>query len=826
MDPLPIDESLPRLRGAFDASRNVVLSASPGAGKTTRVPLELLRATWLAGRKIMMLEPRKLAARRAAEYMAGLLKEETGQTVGYRVRGDSRVGSATRIEVVTEGILTRMILDEPELHGVGMVIFDEFHERSIHADLGLALALDVQENLRDDLRLLVMSATLDGVAITRVLGKIPVVESEGRSYPVETRYLEQPYTGPVEEATARSVQRALRNSEGDVLVFLPGQREIRRVEQLLDATRLSSGVRLCTLYGDASPDVQRAALAPAAPGTRKVILATSIAETSLTIEGVRVVVDAGFARSARFDPRRGMSGLVTIRASVAAADQRRGRAGRQSPGVCYRLWTEEQQEGMPKFPVPDILVADLAPLALDLSRWGAGSAEGLQFIDPPPAPHLLHARSLLLALGALDRRGGLTPHGTAMAKLPVHPRLAHMIIRGKETGLGATACDVAALLEERDILIPGQRTDIDLASRIHGLHGGGDVDRGVRTRALAAARRLREYAGLDEQRTDERRLGVLLALAYPDRIARRRGASGIRYQMTNGTGAALPDWSLLSREEFLAIGDVDGMATDAKVFLAAPLDRADIFEMFSDTLTVEDQVFWSDGHEAVVARRVQRLGSLVLTEGTLRPQGDAVRAAMADGIRAMGLAALPWTREAVSLRERSGWLRHRSLIPRDWPDLSDAYLTATVAVWLAPHLEGITRRSQLQKLNMGAILRSLFTRGQMKDLEFLAPEHLVVPTGSRIMLDYGAGENPVLAVRLQEMFGQTETPTVAKGQAKVLLHLLSPSRRPLAVTSDLRSFWKSAYPEVRKEMRGAYPKHVWPEDPLAAAPTRRTTKRK
>ncbi len=826
MDPLPIDDSLPRLLGAFDASRNVVLSAPPGAGKTTRVPLELLRGAWLAGRKIIMLEPRKLAARRAAEYMAGLLQEEIGHTVGYRIRGDSRVSSSTRIEVVTEGVLTRMILDEPELQGVGMVIFDEFHERSIHADLGLALALDVQEHLRDDLRLLVMSATLDGVAVARVLGKTPVVESEGRSYPVDTRYLDQPYTGPVEEATARIVHRALRESEGDVLVFLPGHREIRRVERLLEEASLPGGVSLCTLHGDASPDVQLVALAPAAPGTRKVILSTSIAETSLTIEGVQAVVDAGFARGSRFDVRRGMSGLVTTRASVAAADQRRGRAGRERPGICYRLWTQEQQQGMQKFAIPEILAADLAPLALDLARWGAGSAEGLHFIDPPPAPHLSHARSLLHALGALDRRGGLTPHGISMSRLPVHPRLAHMIIRGKEIGLGSTASDVAALLEERDILIPGQRTDIDLASRVHGLHGGGDVDRGVRTRALAAARRLREYAGLEEKRADERRLGVLLALAYPDRIARRRGPSGNRYQMTNGTGAALPAWSLLAREEFLAIGDVDGVSTDAKVFLAAPLDRADILELFSEQLTVEDQVFWSDGHEAVVARRVQRLGALVLSEGTLRPQGDAVRVAMADGIRSMGLSALPWNKDALSIRERSEWLRHRSLIPQDWPDLSDAYLTATVSIWLAPHLDGITRRVQLQKLNLGTILRALFTRSQLKDLETLAPESLVVPTGSRVQLNYGAGGHPVLAVKLQEMFGQTETPTIARGQVKVLMHLLSPSRRPLAVTSDLRSFWSSTYPEVRKEMRGAYPKHIWPENPLTALPTRKTTKGK
>jgi ATP-dependent helicase HrpB len=825
MMPLPIDETLPRILSACNASRNVILSAPPGAGKTTRVPLELLSGTWLGGRKIIMLEPRKLAARRAAEYMAGLLHEEVGQTVGYRVRGDSRVGSATRIEVVTEGILTRMIQDEPELPGIGMIIFDEFHERSIHADLGLALALDVQDHLRDDLRILVMSATLDGVAVARVLGNIPVVESPGKSHPVETRYLEQPYTGPAEEATTRVVHRALRETEGDVLVFLPGQREIRRVERLLEETSVPAGISLCTLHGDAMPDVQMIALSPAAPGTRKVILSTSIAETSLTIDGVRVVVDAGFARGARFDPRRGMSGLVTTRASVAEADQRRGRAGRQAPGVCYRLWTPEQQEGMPKHPVAEILVADLTPLALELARWGAGTAEGLRFIDPPPAPQLSHARSLLLTLGALDRRGGITSHGLAVARLPVHPRLGHMIVRGKDLELGSAACDVAALLEERDIIVSGQHTDIDLASRVHGLHAGGDVERGVRRRALAASRRLREIAGVEEKRADERQLGVLLALAYPDRIARRRGASGIRYQLASGTGAVLPAWSLLSREEFLAIGDVDGATADAKVFLAAPLERNTITELFADNLVMEDQVFWSDGHEAVVARRVQRLGSLVLSEGTIRPQGDAVRVAMADGVRAMGLAALPWTREANAIRDRSEWLRKRLESAQDWPDLSEEYLTATVSIWLARHLDGISRRSQLHKLNMTSIIKSLFTKSQLKSLDTLAPETVAVPTGSRIPLNYSSGGSPILAVRLQEMFGQTETPTVAAGQVRVLIHLLSPSRRPLAVTSDLRSFWTSTYPEVRKEMRGAYPKHLWPEDPLSATPTRNTRKK-
>ncbi|MEW6511555.1 MAG: ATP-dependent helicase HrpB [Bacteroidota bacterium] len=825
MNPLPIDEALPRVIAAFEVARNVILSAPPGAGKTTRVPLELIAMPWLEGRKIIMLEPRRLAARRAADYMARQLKEETGKTVGYRIRGDAKVSSATRIEVVTEGILTRMIHGEPELPGVGLVIFDEFHERSIHADLGLALTLDVQEHLRDDLRLLVMSATLDGVALNRVLGKVPVVESEGQSYPVETTYLESVPTDAVEETVAHTVHRALREAEGDILVFLPGQREIRRVERLLEDSSLPEGTLLCTLHGDASPDIQHAALTPALPGTRKVILSTSIAESSLTIDGVRVVVDAGLARSARFDPRRGMSGLVTTTASRAAVNQRRGRAARQGPGVCYRLWTESRNDALPKHPTPEIVVADLAPLALDIARWGAGSAEGLLFIDPPPQAHLAQARSLLLSLGALDQRGALTPHGMVMANLPVHPRLAHMIVRAKELGLGSTACDVAALLEERDIVPAGLRVDVDLATRIRALYGGGEVDRGVRARVQAGARRLRELVGVGEEQADERRLGILLALAYPDRIARRRTPGGSRYQMANGTGAALPEWSHLSREEYLAIADVDGAVTDAKIFLAAPVDRAEIVEVFDGRVTEEDQVFWSDAHEAVIARHVQRLGSLILSETTIRPKGDAVRVAMADGIRAMGLSVLPWTKEANALRARSEWVRQRGLVPQeDWPDLTDECLTALVTVWLRPFLNGITRRAQLQKLDMTKVLRSLFTQRQLMALDALAPETIRTPSGSRIRLDYSAGALPVLAVRLQEMFGLTDTPAIAGGKFKVLIHLLSPANRPLAVTQDLKSFWTTTYPEVRKEMRGSYPKHVWPEDPLNALPTRKTKK--
>ncbi|HTY59069.1 MAG TPA: ATP-dependent helicase HrpB [Bacteroidota bacterium] len=820
MNPLPIEESLPRLRGALEDSRRAVLDAPPGAGKTTRVPLALLEAGWMAGKKIIMLEPRRLAARRAAAYMAGLLGEEAGKTVGYRIRGETVAGSNTRIEVVTEGILTRLLHAAPDLPGVGLLIFDEFHERSMHADLGLAMALDVQENLREDLKILVMSATLDGIALARVLGDVPVVQSAGRSHEVRTKYLAHPWTGAIEREVARVVRRSLDESEGDILVFLPGVREIRRTGLMLAEGGLPGNVVAHALFGDADPESQRLALGPAAPGVRKVILATSIAETSLTIDGVRVVVDSGLSRIPRFDPRRGMTGLVTVPVSVASADQRRGRAGRQSPGECYRLWTEEQHKSLPAFSPPEILSADLAPLALDIARWGGG--DGLRFIDPPPPPHIARARSTLRQLGALDSRWSLTPHGKAMSDLPIHPRLAHMIIRGRDLSLASLSCDLGALLEERDILSGPVRNDVDIASRVQALHASSPAGRTIRARVLAESRRLQAVAGGGGGSRDLSRLGLLVALAYPERVARRRPDSPGRYQMVNGAGALLPEGSALGREEFIAVADVDGIGTEVRIFLAAPIDRGDLLDAFRDAIVDEDEVFWNQADESVVARRVQRLGAISLGERGVPPRGEAVRDAMMEGIRLMGLGALPWGKGAESLRSRSEWLRRRGLARAEWPDLSDENLLGTLPLWLGPFLDGVTRRSHLGRLDMDAILRALFTHRAWSELDRLAPESITVPTGSKIRLDYASGEIPVLSVRLQEMFGQTDTPSVAGGGVSVLVHLLSPAGRPLAVTQDLRSFWSNAYQDVRKEMRGRYPKHVWPEDPLAAKPTGRT----
>jgi ATP-dependent helicase HrpB len=834
MFPLPIDKTLPSLRDGLEKKRNVVLSAEPGAGKTTRVPPALLECAWLAGKKIIMLEPRRLAAQRAAAYMSQELGEKVGGTIGYRIRGETKIGKTTRIEVVTEGILTRLLQNDPGLPGVGIVIFDEFHERSIHADLGLALTLNVQEQIRSDLRILVMSATLDHLAVASLLGDAATITSEGRIFPVTTHYLKQRHDDQIEKTVAVAVHRALREEpEGDILVFLPGQREIRRVESLLaDSAKsgeLPENVIVHTLFGDAPPDRQQAALTPAPRGKRKVILSTSVAETSVTIDGVRVVIDSGLARSARFDLRRGMSGLVTTPVSQSSADQRRGRAGRQQPGVCYRLWTEQQHGELPPYSQPEILSADLAPLALEFARWGDPAGATLRFLDPPPEAHLSQARGLLTRLGALDGNGKLTSHGQAMAELPVHPRFAHMLIRAQDLGLLELACDVAALLEERDLLRGENDRDVDLHSRWFALKKGGR-DKFARERVMAQAERLRQIVESrmpdsppkkKAARSGGERLGVLVALAYPERVAKRREKESLRYQTAGGAGAALPKTSMLSKEEYLAIAEVDGAGNEVKIFLAEPISESDIGEIFARELTIDEEVHWDERKQAVVARQVTKLGAIELSEVPLTTASELVIKAMLDGVRQMGLEALPWTKNAKNIRERAEWLRNQNITRLDLPDLTNEHLISTLDFWLAPYLAGITRRSHLERLDMTTIVQSMFSYKQLQELDRLAPTHHIVPTGSRIPIQYTTGETPVLAVRLQEMFGETDTPTVAGGKIKVVLHLLSPAQRPLAVTQDLPSFWKNAYPDVRKDMRGRYPKHYWPENPLEAELTRR-----
>ena len=826
MSVLPIDAVLPELLAALRAEPNVVLSAEPGAGKTTRVPLALMADAAFAPGKILMLEPRRLAAIRAAEYMASQLGERVGQQVGYRIRGESKVSAATRVEVVTEGILTRMLQDDPSLEGVSVVIFDEFHERSIHADLGLALTLEAQDALRDDLRVLVMSATLDGVAISSLLNDCPVISSTGRSFPVQTVYAPRPNDYPLEKSIVTVVQKALKENEGDVLVFLPGQREIRRAESELSEL-LQESVAIHALFGEASISAQQAALKPDAQGRRKIILATAIAETSLTIDGVRVVIDSGLARQSRFDPRRGMSGLVTTMLSQATAEQRRGRAGRTAPGICYRLWSESQQQSLARFPTPEILSTDLAPFALEIAQWGVTDVATLRLLDAPPAAHLQQARDLLQHLQALDHEHRLTEHGKAMVALPVHPRYAHMLLKAREFSQVSLACDIAALLEERDLL-RGQQggfRDVDFHQRWLALQHGGAVDRGARERAKAQSARLKKMLRAEDSAVDEDFIGPLLALAFPERVCKQRQKQSLRYQSAAGVGLSLPDGSPLHKCEWLAVAEVDGVGQDARIFLAAEIKESLLREVLASHIETRTEGFWDEKSDALVARDAECIGALIVSEKPTVLNDETRLAAVIAGIRSLGLSVLHWSDKAKGLRERVQWLREQAELDDSendrLPDLSDVHLLATLEQWLAPFLSGVTRKAHLQQLDVFPALSALLDYDTMRWLDAMAPTHLTVPTGTAVAIGYSQ-HPPVLAVRLQEMFGQMETPTLAKGRIPVMLHLLSPARRPLAVTQDLQSFWQNAWQDVRKDMRGQYPKHYWPENPLEAEPTRRS----
>jgi len=826
---LPVDEVLPALRDALACGSAAVLQAPPGAGKTTHVPLALLHEPWLGGNRIVMLEPRRLATRAAARRMASLLGEDVGVTVGFRVRGETRVRAATRVEVVTEGVLTRILHADPALDGIGLLVFDEFHERSLHADLGLALALQTQELLRPDLRLLVMSATLDGSAVSALLGNAPVVTSEGRTFPVEIRYVAPRAGQALDAAVASTVRRSLATDDGGILVFLPGAGEIARVGEQLQAGPLPAGVTVHALFGDLSAHDQDAAVLPATPGTRKVVLATSIAETSLTIEGVRVVVDSGLARVSRFSPRSGMARLETVRVSRASADQRCGRAGRTAPGVCVRLWSQGEQGSLLERATPEILLADLAPLALDLALAGIVDPAGLRWMDLPPAAALSQARELLIELDAIDASFRVTAHGRRMASLGAHPRLAHMLIVGVARGLGATACSLAALLEERDLLRRDPATrDADLRSRLRavgGSEGAGDprIDRERLRRVRERSAQWRSALGVANSAVDDDAAGALLSLAYPDRIARRRATAGDRYILRTGAGVRLDDPGSLAGTPFLAVAETDGQRPEARVYLAAPLALDEIERSFASQIVREDVVEWQPSNGVLTARVRERLGALVLREAPTRDTDDEVvaRTLLSAIVREDGVR-LSWSASAMRLRERVAFLRATDA---SWPDWSDAALLASLDAWLLPHLIGLRRRGEVEQLDLASLLLSQLSFERRRLLDRLAPAHVVVPTGSHLPVDYSDPSAPVLAVRLQEMFGQTDTPRIADGRVPLTLHLLSPAGRPLQVTRDLAGFWRSSYVEVRKEMRGRYPKHEWPEDPLAAAPTRRAKRR-
>jgi len=812
--PLPIDDALGDLTAALAANSTAVLVAPPGAGKTTRVPLALLDAPWLGTKKIIVLEPRRIAARASAERMAKTLGEKAGDTVGYRVRFGSKISRATRIEVVTEGIFTRQILDDPELSGVGAVLFDEFHERSLDADLGLALARDAQQGLREDLRILVMSATIDGARVARLLGDAPVVESLGRAFPVETRYLGRKSDAPMERQMAEAIAMSLRAESGSVLAFLPGAAEIRRTETMLAERVHDPAVEIVPLFGALDAAVQDRAIQPAAKGRRKVVLATSIAETSLTIEGVRIVVDCGLSRVPRYEPDLGLTRLETVRASRAAVDQRRGRAGRIEPGVCYRLWDEPQTASLPAYTQPEILSADLSSLLLDLAQWGVRDPATLAFLDPPPGPALKEARDLLTELGALDADGRITDEGRSLRAMALPPRLARMIVDAGRFGRAEEAAEIAAILTERGL--GGDSADLD-ARR--------DAFRRDRSQRATSARQMAQrWAGQAAsspplpQGQGELSAGVLLAFAFPDRVAKNRGNGS--FTLANGRGATVEQSSALARAPYLAVGELTGTAAQGRILLAAPITLAEIEQHFGAHIVDADEVSFDRAAMALRARRRRSLHAITLSEAprTLTPSAETARV-LADGLIAAGLDRLPWSKQLEQWRGRVMFLRKAEGEP--WPDLSDAALAERREDWLVPALFD---KIGLKDFSTGDLSDALMNRLPWElraRLDREAPTHFEAPTGSRLPIDYDAEQGPTIAVRLQELFGLTTHPSVAGGAVPLVLELLSPAHRPVQVTRDLPGFWRGSYAGVRADLRGRYPRHPWPEDPASAPPTRR-----
>jgi ATP-dependent helicase HrpB len=877
---LPIDTVLDELARTLAGNNAAVVVAPPGAGKTTRVPLALLGEPWAKNRKIIVLEPRRIAARASAERMAHNIGERVGETVGYRVRFGSKVSRATRIEVVTEGIFSRQILDVPELPDVAAVLFDEFHERSLDADLGLALARDAQAGLREDLRILVMSATLDGARVAKLLGDAPVIASEGRAFPVETRYLGRKADAPLERQMADAIAMALRADPGSVLAFLPGAAEIRRTQNFLSERVHDASVEVVPLFGALDAAVQDRAIAPAPKGRRKVVLATSIAETSLTIEGVRIVVDSGVARVPRYEPDIGLTRLETVRASRAAVDQRRGRAGRTEPGVCYRLWDEPQTASLAAYTQPEILSADLSSLVLDLAQWGVSDPASLAFLDAPPAPALKEARTLLRELGALDADGRITEEGKSLRALALPPRLARMIVDSHRLGAGGEAAEIAAVLTERGL--GGDSVDLDarldqfrrdrspragsaraLAQRwaaqvasedvvikladaenvraaglsspspLAGEGRGGGSTSAVRVRGTPFPDPSPQGGGERRESPQDKRdhpaqgapepsTGVMLALAFPDRVARNRGNGS--FVLANGRGAALDQASALARAPYIAVAELTGAAGSGRILLAAPITQAEIEQHFADQIETADEISFDRSALALRARRRKTLHAITLSEAPLAQQPSMETArVLADGLIASGLDRLPWSKPTKQWRDRVMFLRKAE--GEAWPDLSDDALAAQREAWLVPALSDKTSLKEFSSGDLSDALMKLLPWELRARLEREAPTHFEAPTGTMLAIDYEAEQGPTIAVRLQELFGLNTHPSIAKGAVPLVLELLSPAHRPVQVTRDLPGFWRGSYAAVRSDLRGRYPRHPWPEDPASAMPTRRVKPR-
>lgn len=829
---LPVVDILEDVASALENSSSTILEAAPGAGKTTLVPLYLLQKGLVGSQKIIMLEPRRLAARAAARRMADLLGEEVGQTVGYRVRLDSKVSRQTRIEVVTEGILTRRLQSDPELSGVGLIIFDEFHERSLQTDLGLALARQVQEVLRDDLKLLLMSATIEGARLSNALGGAPVIKSEGRQFPVETRFLERPSTKRIEQSVAAIIEEATQQDEGDILVFLPGAGEIKRTEKLLSGSAKLKDALVMPLYGNLPAREQDRAILPDPEGRRKIVLSTDIAETSLTIEGVKIVIDAGLARNPMFDPNSGMTALVTRRVSRASADQRRGRAGRMGAGICYRLWTAAEDRGLIEFTSPEILNADLSSLVLELANWGVQDATELYWMDAPPPGPWAQGQDLLRALGALDEEGKITELGQEIVKLPLHPRLAGMLLRSQDINAEALAVDIAALLSERDILRRDREfPNSDIRTRLEILEEGrrGNAKKGSfgsSQQVLRVSKDLTRRISIKDTGREIGLAGRLLAFAYPDRIGELREGSDVQYRLTGGRGARLAENDRLKGEPYLVIAELDGKGRDAQVDLAVPITSAEIEDSFADQIVSMRRVYWDEKKERVIAVEERKLGALVLESRRIKnPAPAEISTALLDAIGGRELKILPWSSESQSFIDRVNFARHQD--PNGgWPDFSAGELEKTLDIWLLPYLAGLTSLADIKQLNLLEIFKNYLGWEQLLHLDNFAPATIRVPSGSDIRLDYSNPDTPVLAVRLQEVFGLSDVPKLAEGRVAVSVHLLSPARRPVQITQDLASFWQRTYVEVKKDLKGRYPKHYWPDDPMQAEATHRAKSRK